>query len=622
MSQEELDSSSLTARVLQLEENQVVLKRYIAKLKRQLESHEQLFNDRSEPRQLESLMEQVATIQQRLNLEIGEKSIISEPPIELDTQTENKDFQAQLIFDRPKSRAVLIEALSVAQERLIIVCPWLNCNSINDELLPKFRDCLNRGCLIDIGWGYLGDRQNIGKGWRYNALADLQELEGEYPNQFSLVLLGTHENFLVCDSSFALLGSHNLLTNSDQSAEKEVGICTNDCQILKQLIERFDSSEVLDEEEIERRFVASSDYLDRGDYLEGLAADAEDIALEDSCEDVEDESEECLEPVVSVEEFLRRYSEGEKDFTGINLAGADLSGKSIKSGVNLSNANLVKANLSQADLRSANLNQSNLSNTNLSNADLRSANLNQANLANANLNQANLSSANLNQANLANANFSQADLCSAKLEKANLRKASLRAAKLEYANFSEADLNGANLSGSTLSQQTKFTSANLGQANLSGLFLRKVDMINADLTNANLSNTNLLEANLDGANIKGVQLQGAIYDEATLFPTEFDPVTTGAYLLAPDVSLPNVDLTGRYLISVKLMGADLQGVNLSSTQLNYSDLRGANLSVAKLQGANLDNTNLGGANLRLVNLRNARLSEADLTTADLTEADL
>ncbi len=203
MSQQELDLSSLSARVLQLEENQVVLKRYIAKLKQQLQSHEQLFNDRSEPRQLESLMEQVATIQQRLNLEIGEKSIISEPPIELDTQAEKLDVLAQLIFDRPHSRAVLIEALSVAQERLIIVCPWLNCNSINDELLQNFRDCLNRGCLIDIGWGYLGDRQNIGKGWRYNALADLQELEGEYPDQFRLKLLGTHENFLVCDSSFA-----------------------------------------------------------------------------------------------------------------------------------------------------------------------------------------------------------------------------------------------------------------------------------------------------------------------------------------------------------------------------------------------------------------------------------
>ena len=330
MSETELDLVSIATRVLQLEEEQVILKKYLAKLKRQLEAQEQRFNDRPEPQMLESLTAEIASLQQPCDLGNGDMSVIADRPIELDTETEKQksDFQYQLVCDRPNSRAVLMEALSLAQERLIIVCPWLNCNSINDELLQKFRECLNRGCLINIGWGYLGDRQNIGKGWRYNALADLHELASEYPDKFCLVLLGTHENFLVCDLSFAMLGSHNFLTNSDESAEKS-GICTNNCQIVKQLIERFDSSEVLNEEEIERRFLASSDSIDRADYLEGLAADAEDIALEDSCEDVEDESEECLEPVVSVEDFWLRYSEGERDFTGINLAGANLTGKHL-----------------------------------------------------------------------------------------------------------------------------------------------------------------------------------------------------------------------------------------------------------------------------------------------------
>jgi uncharacterized protein YjbI with pentapeptide repeats len=609
MSETELDLVSIATRVLQLEEEQVILKKYLAKLKRQLEAQEQRFNDRPEPQMLESLTAEIASLQQPCDLGNGDMSVIADRQIELDTETEKpkSDFQYQLVCDRPNSRAVLMEAVSLAQERLIIVCPWLNCNSVNDELLQKFRDCLNRGCLINIGWGYLGDRQNIGKGWRYNALADLQELASEYPEKFCLVLLGTHENFLVCDSSFAMLGSHNLLTNCDQSAEKEVGIRTNDCQIVKQLIERFDSSEVLDEEEIERRFVASSDYLERANYLEGLAVDAEDIALEDSCEDVEDESEECLEPVVSVEEFWERCTQGERDFTGINLAGADLSGKRLNSGVDLSNANLNQANLigttwqavnlsaatlkgadmrearfdgtnfsqanlsmtnlSNTNLSSTNLHQANLVNANLSQANLSSANLHQAKLVNANLSQANLSSANLHQANLINANLAQANLQSTKLEKAKLSKASLRGAKLENANFSEADLNGANLSGSHVSQhhtRPKFTTANLAEANLSGLYLRKTDLKNADLKKANLSNSNLLEANLDRANLKGVQLQGAICNQATLFPTDFDPVKAGAYLIAPYVSLPNVDLTGRELSSVNLMGANLQGANTNS----------------------------------------------------------
>ncbi len=622
MSPEELDLSSLSARVLQLEETQLILKKYTAKLKRQLESHEQRFNDRSEPQMLESLRVQVSTIQQRLNLEFEDKSIIPQPPIEFDTQAEKLDFQYQLVCDRPHSRAVLVEALSVAQERVIIVCPWLNCNSINDELLQKFRDCLNRGCSIDIGWGYLGERQNIGKGWRYNALADLQELASEYPDIFRLNLLGTHENFLVCDSTFAMLGSHNFLTNSDESAAKEIGIRTNDCQIVNQLIQRFDSSEVLSEAEIEGRFAASSDAIDRADYLEGLAADAEDIALEDSCEDVEDESEECLEPVVSVEEFWQRYSEGERDFTGVNLAGADLSGKSLISGVNLSNANLNKANLRGVNWQGVNLSGANLKKADMRDARFDSTNFSAANLCGVNLAQASLSSANFNQANLVNANLYQANLQSAKFEKAKLRKASLRGARLEYANFNEANLNGANLNGAQASQPVKFTNANLTEANLSGIYLRKAHLNNAELTNANLSNANLLEADLDRANLKGVQLQGAICNEATLFPADFDPVKAGAYLLAHYVCLQNADLMGKELSYINLMGANLQGANLISAQMNNCNLRDINLSGAKLQDINLYGANLNRAILRQANLNHATLTCANLTTADLTEADL
>lgn len=78
----------------------------------------------------------------------------------------------QLVFDRPGSRAVLMEALEKAQKRLIIVCHWLNRNSIDTDLLQNFRDCLNHNCCIDIGWAYLSDRDRLGKDWRYIALKD------------------------------------------------------------------------------------------------------------------------------------------------------------------------------------------------------------------------------------------------------------------------------------------------------------------------------------------------------------------------------------------------------------------------------------------------------------------
>lgn len=124
--------------------------------------------------------------------------------------------------------------------------------------MQKFRDCLNRNCRIDIGWGHQRLRNRIGKGLWYDAVKDLRQLERDYPGQFRLKLLGTHEKFLVCDSTFAMLGSHNMLTSSTQSAEREVGIRTTDPSIIQGLIDRFDNAQVQDVQPIVESLTAGS----------------------------------------------------------------------------------------------------------------------------------------------------------------------------------------------------------------------------------------------------------------------------------------------------------------------------------------------------------------------------
>src|SRR3712207_6997594 len=59
----------------------------------------------------------------------------------------------------------------------------------------------------------------------------------------------------------------------------------------------------------------------------------------------------------------------------------------------------------------------------------------------------------------------------------------------------------------------------------------------------------------------------SLYNEATQFPSGFDPIERGAYLIAPGVSLVGVNLSG-----ANLSGADLSKVNLDrkSTRLNSS----------------------------------------------------
>jgi len=188
MSNQERDS--LVSKIEQLERQQQVLAKYTATTKRQLDELSEQFNKRPELEQLAELKDVLAPLHQQLD----DYETSSEVPVEVvdgstqenraqqesqqnplaitnrirrrrlsnlaRSQEENQQqpkqartSEYQLVFDRSGSRAVLLEALEQAQERLIIVCPWLNRNSIGADLMQKFRDCLNRNCRIEIGWG-------------------------------------------------------------------------------------------------------------------------------------------------------------------------------------------------------------------------------------------------------------------------------------------------------------------------------------------------------------------------------------------------------------------------------------------------------------------------------------
>jgi uncharacterized protein YjbI with pentapeptide repeats len=623
----------LVTRISQLEQQQVQLKKYISSLKRRLDEHSQQFNTRPELQQLAELQKRLDELcENRVNIssssetEVSSVEIIPTIPL-LETEVIVSSSESQLVFDRLGSRSVLLEALEIAEERVIIVCPWLNCNSIDEHLLQKFRFCLSRNCQIDIGWGYLGDRNKIGKGWRYNALSDLQQLEQDYPDLFRLKLLGTHEKYLVCDDKFAMVGSHNVLTSGVQSAEREVGIRTTDLQIIQGLINRFDESQETEKSEIVQQFLGSIQRLDEAEYLEGIV-ETEDI---DEDEEDEDNFEESQEPPVTAEEFLKRYNEGERDFTGINLAGVDLSssGESLGSNVNLSNANLRGANLRYMHLGEINFTGANLRKSDLSGAYLVRAKLDRVNFKNADLSKANLREANLKNAKLNNVNLSEANIPNADLSGANLSQADLYKANLDCSKLIATRLNGAELSDAVLTvtncKNADFTNARLVNADLRGAKLRDANFKEANLQKANLRgnyNNQQIIVDLINVNFENANLQQAICDENTRFPVDFDYLNRGVYLIAPGVSLSNADLSRKNLSYANLSGADLKGVQLQEAciidaQLSYSDL-----SQAKLNGTDLRNACLAASKLVEADLREAKLESANLSGADLNSADL
>ncbi|MBE9161414.1 pentapeptide repeat-containing protein [Tychonema sp. LEGE 06208] len=277
------------------------------------------------------------------------------------------------------------------------------------------------------------------------------------------------------------------------------------------------------------------------------------------------ESEELLKRF----ELVKRYTEGDRDFTGINL----------------NEANLSRINLSQSILRRASLFITNISGANLSDADLSDANLNVARLSSTNLSRAILNGANLNVANLV-----RADLTAAQLIGASLIRGELVRCQLSQTNFSRANLTEADL------REVKLIEANLCGANLSGANLRGASASSANFQGANLHGADLTKAELNGVNLIDADLRQAC--------------------------LQGVNLSGANLSGANLKWADLSGANLKDADLSDAKLSGANLNGADLRNTNLANTNLVHADLTETNLINADWVGADLTGATLTGAKL
>ena len=196
----------------------------------------------------------------------------------------------------------------------------------------------------------------------------------------------------------------------------------------------------------------------------------------------------------------------------------------------------------------------------------------------------------------------QSGLCDKFIYRVNVTKAKLSGLKLLSLDLSEANLNQADLSGSNLQGST---------------------LVQANLRNANLQKANLRGVNFNSANLQGANLEKAIYDRDTRFPRDFNPVTAGAYLIAPQTSLRNADLSDVDLTDANLKGADLEGANLRKTKLlGEVDLSEANLSEASLREAIMESTILVGANLQRANLQGACLNSTDFTNANLRGANL
>ena len=385
-------------------------------------------------------------------------------------------------------------------------------------------------------------------------------------------------------------------------------------------------------------------------------------------------------------QLLSRYSQGERDFSGIDLSGTDFyhcrDNRNL-SGIDLSRANLCRTIFSEVDLSNVTFKNANLqgakfyrcklqgvdfSDADMTDAELHcepvyGANFNRANLSRANLSSADLSGSTLFEANLSHAeprraNLSGTDLRKALLEatvmsadhsgygqvnlhKANLSGVDFKRINLSRVNLSEADLSNANLSHSDLSNanltQADLTKANLSFARFDSARFRQSgsitqfsvaniyykSLLGADLSAANLSNADLSNANFTDAVLCGANLSEARMENVNFTRTRLENVEiTDSQIAGNEKILLTLQLLNGDIAAQRLAGVDLSETNLDGTNFSNANLRGASFAFSTLTRVNLSNADLRDANLSYSNLSLANLQGADLSNANLQEANL
>jgi tetratricopeptide (TPR) repeat protein len=204
----------------------------------------------------------VQTLGERLDARIDESCAGSQAAEAGQSDSGTSDYE--LMFDlqaahgNPEGggRALLEAALQVAQSRITVVVPCPEPATFDGALIDQLKAFLGRGGQLDLGWGYLGNLQKThqpryihqrphgtaaDKTFLKQVLGQLNQLKQQYPQQFRFKVLGTDENFLVCDQSYGVLGFHPVYLRSAVFPKVAVGLRTTAPAVLAGLVERFEN---------------------------------------------------------------------------------------------------------------------------------------------------------------------------------------------------------------------------------------------------------------------------------------------------------------------------------------------------------------------------------------------
>lgn len=171
--------------------------------------------------------EDVSVLRQRL--EAAEKHLA-----EVLRESKKQQVRNLYMLDHPP---LLADALANAQERVLIISPWIYGVVVDQEFLKKLEELLRRKVVVRIGYGINESETELKRPKDLDARKALRDLAHRYSN-FRMRRLGnTHAKVLIKDSEYAVVTSFNWLSfrgDAQRKLRDEQGVLISDPVLVNQ----------------------------------------------------------------------------------------------------------------------------------------------------------------------------------------------------------------------------------------------------------------------------------------------------------------------------------------------------------------------------------------------------
>ena len=165
---------------------------------------------------------------------------------DVEAQLQKLEVRPLAVYEHPP---LLKRAFEQAEERVLVISPWIRRAVVTREFVRTIRQALDRGIRVYVGHG-LGEDGKSAKRWDEDARDELEKLAGARKRFILRRLADTHAKILIVDRDFLVISSFNWLSfkgDPNQTFREEWGTLVTIPSVVdeyfQQMVKRFAADE-------------------------------------------------------------------------------------------------------------------------------------------------------------------------------------------------------------------------------------------------------------------------------------------------------------------------------------------------------------------------------------------